>query len=133
MIESPSRRRSPSRIPRSTVESSAPPEPVTTATVTNLGVSQHNLRIERLFAEALKSDAGEPIAVVLPITITRESGNYIDPDELDEEMPGMDSPDDSSEDDGLPPVVSLAARARAPAGQGTEQGTPFCPSPTLHN
>lgn len=139
-----------SHAPRATAESSAPPEPVIAATATIVGA---NLEVERQWAEALESNADDPIAVDLP---TRsDSGGPIQFDgdvSLDEEMPGLDSPAESSEDEGPgaaflatedraapialaatpTPVVTLAARPRPPAVQETEEGMRSCHSPTFH-
>lgn len=137
-------------LPRTTGESSPPPEPVATATATTFGVPLHNLRTERLWTEEL-SNAGEPIAVEL--STNSESGDSTDPSELDDEVPRLDTPEDSSEDegrDGAVPadedraaqitlvsspirVLPLATRARAPAVQETEEGTPVCSSLTRSN
>lgn len=130
---------------------SSPSEPVATATVTTLGVPLRNSRIERLWAEALQPNAGEPIAVER--SSSSESGDSTDPGELDEDTPGLDSAEDSSEDEGrdgavpaaedrattiapvasLAPIVPLATRPRAPVLQASEEGAPLCLALTLRN
>lgn len=136
------------RIGTGTAGGSPPPEPVTTATVTTFGVPLHNLRTERLCAEVLQSNAGEPFAVER--STSSESGDSSDPGD---DMPGLVSPEDSSEDEGgdgaipaaedrattvapvasLAPVVPLATRPRAPALQAMEEGAPFGLALTLRS